>query len=139
MPGFRVHLFGGICSFLLITALLKFNGLVLLNLPLNLVICLIASIFPDIDTKSKMQLWFYRLLAVLALILALLKCWSFLIILVPILIFPLIINHRGITHKFWFIGLISLLIYLFLPCLGYLPSVYFLFGALSHILFDKFF
>ena len=132
MPGYRVHLLGGLVSFVLLYSLgLKEAW------PMSLMVSLFGSLFPDLDTKSKVQIYTYRILAVFALFLALFQCWQFLVILVPILLFPLIIHHRGITHRIWFLALVASLVYFYVPCLGQYAAIYFFVAAFSHIILDK--
>ena len=133
MPNYKTHLVGGFAAF----SILYFCGFSTIVWAPNLACALIGSLFPDLDTKSKIQILFYRLLAIIILLLFYLKSWLNLLFLIPILIFPLIIHHRGITHKFWFIFIISCLIFNYANFLGEYAAIYFFVGALSHIILDK--
>ena len=132
MPNYRVHLVGGLIVFLLSQYFIGANRLII-----NFACAILGSLFPDLDTKSKIQIISYRLLGLLILCLIYFQLWSKIIFLVPFLLFPLIVHHRGITHSFWFIALISALIAVFFPIIGALGAINFFLGALSHILLDR--
>lgn len=132
MPNYRVHLIGGLTIFLLTNYFMGSNGLLI-----NFCCAMFGSVFPDLDTKSKVQIISYRLLGLFIVGLIFLHAWHKIIYFVPFLLFPLVIHHRGITHSFWFISLISAFIGFFLPTIGTLGAINFFLGALSHILLDR--
>jgi membrane-bound metal-dependent hydrolase YbcI (DUF457 family) len=134
MPNYRVHLIGGLTIFLLTNYFMGPNGLLI-----NFSCAMFGSVFPDLDTKSKVQIISFRLLGLFIIGLIFLRAWHKILCLVPFLLFPLVIHHRGITHSFWFIALISAFISLFLPIIGKLGAINFFLGALSHILLDRIF
>jgi membrane-bound metal-dependent hydrolase YbcI (DUF457 family) len=105
---------------------------------INFGCAIFGSVFPDLDTKSKVQIISYRLLGLFILFLIFYQSWQKIIYLVPFLLFPLVVHHRGITHSYWFIAIISAIIGIFLPVIGALGAINFFLGALSHILLDRF-
>ena len=146
MPKYKTHLIGGLATFLLISVISyktqKFNFTLeqsLLFLPL----CLLGSLFPDIDTKSKIQKWLYYLIFFMILTTVLTKKWLALSFFSLIAFIPLLTNHRNLTHKLWFVFLIPLSIpilafqynkTLFISALA--SYVFFASGAFSHLLLD---
>ena len=56
------------------------------------------ALFPDLDTASIIQRWFYRALLVLLLILMINKQYDYFIVLSFVAVLPLIDKHRGWTH-----------------------------------------
>lgn len=144
---FKGHLLGGIVSYALILFLLKLAHFPL-DKALNLqwfLFCLLGALFPDIDTKSKIQLWIYRLFFVFYLILLVNNPSPQILIFVGILaIIPLIVHHRGLFHKpLFLIGMplaIVALIYSLKPPLApqaLLNAIFFIVGTLSHLMLDR--
>lgn len=147
MPGYRAHIGGGIGLYILLMSSLT---LVYTITPpfftaLGWFLCaVLGSLFPDIDTKSKGQLLFYRVLA-LVLVYCLLKGYFvFFIFLSLFSLLPLIVRHRGLFHEIWFVVVLSVV--LFFTCHGIngvdtpvkgMPFLFFVGGALSHIFLDK--
>lgn len=148
MPNYKTHLVAGLVSFFVVARITS-NALPALALPLTLLpvgfaLCLIGSIFPDIDVPSKMQKWFY-LACIGAVALAI---WSKNHLLMASIgtgvIFVTFLTHRTITHKPAFLALIALVPTL---CAAYaIPHhagnafslyLYFIVGCLSHILLDR--
>ncbi len=62
---------------------------------------LVMSLFPDLDTASVPQRWFFRAAFVLLLILLLLKQMDMFAIVTFLLLLPLLHRHRGWTHSKW--------------------------------------
>jgi len=104
MPGYKIHITGA--------ALLAGGALTALYMlgaykpePLQaaalVATCLLASLFPDVDTSSKGRPVFYGLLAALDLVLMIngQYKWAALVGLVAML--PALGNHRGWTHTWW--------------------------------------
>ena len=59
------------------------------------------SQFPDLDTASRPQRWFYRGLAALLLLWALGGHWQVAAIAGMLALLPLVQHHRGWTHRAW--------------------------------------
>jgi len=106
--------------------------------------CILGALFPDIDTKSKIQLWIYRLFLIFYLLLLAINPQPYILISVSIFaITPLIVHHRGLFHKTWFLfGLpmaIVGIIYTTQPALATEATAnagFFILGALSHLYLD---
>ena len=151
MPGYKGHLAGGcvvysICLF----ALHATHPSIPLALGWFAATCA-GSLFPDIDIKSKGQKYFYWIL----LLLLVWSIWRFkqlstharfdLVAGIAIIaLLPLLVRHRGVTHKPWFILVLSF--GLWMTFIGFLPDysseififlLFFVVGAMSHIWLDK--
>lgn len=106
--------------------------------------CAIAgSIFPDIDTKSKGQKFFYLAIAFIYSLLAFYKYYSIAIVLGLISFVPLIVSHRSLLHSLWFIMIIVGSVYygalIVFPSYGQLiliSSLFFMLGVISHLVLD---
>ena len=147
MPGYRGHLIGGAITFAAVYATLRvinpesvtfakdiFSGLVL---------CLAGSLFPDIDIKSVGQRIFYFAIFPILLLAILTKQFSLLTIVSLLSVIPVLVSHRGLIHKWWFLVFVPLLVPMLLlynhsalvaPAL--ISYVFFVSGALSHVLLD---
>ena len=144
MSGYRGHLVGGAVTFVgtyLLVSILK------MHIPINplqlLLFTLFGSLFPDIDTKSKVQIMSYRLAFVIGGISLYLQYWSAVAIMGVLLLIPLIVHHRTLTHKKWFIMAIPIALYTF--SIFYYPryaimvewnGFFFVMGAFSHLVLD---
>ena len=113
MPKYKTHLFAGFVTF----AILK-KSISMMQIPQNnfsahetlvlLFFCLFGSLFPDIDTKSKIQKIFYIFFFLALFVLLINKNWLLLGISSLIALTPLLVNHRGIFHRLWFITSIAI-------------------------------
>jgi len=146
MPSYRGHLVGGG-----ITYLVTYHALSLFS-PLSfsidqhlffLGITLLGAIFPDIDVYSKMQQIFFQGAFLVLLVGLFTQNLTLIIGLSFLCSIILITKHRGITHQWSFLVLLSLCIYIFtmaryphLPRKSFLISILFLAGSLSHIALD---
>lgn len=145
MPNYKTHLFGGLATFLITICIIKSINI---NLSSNLVYaCLVASLigalFPDIDTKSKIQRLLYLSLLILMLYLIIKQSFLLFTTLAIMSVIPLIVNHRTVFHHPWF--LIGLNIILYFGAIHIFPkhnfsifliSIFFTLGCLSHIVLD---
>ena len=144
---YKGHILGGVVAYVLTLYTLKY-----LHYPLDaahniqwFLFCILGALFPDIDTKSKIQIWLYRLFFAIYLLLLILNPQPNLLIFISILaLIPLIVHHRGIFHRLYFlIGLplgILGIIYATKPHLFVESSffaIFFIAGALSHLLLDN--
>lgn len=147
MPTYKGHLIGGAATFtaihLVTTKVLAHPSPPPKQIFFTLAICLLGSLFPDIDTKSFGQKLFYYLLTVMILAAIFAQQWALLSILSLISVFPLLVNHRGIIHTIWFVTFAPLAIPLIIqynnPQLAkaaWIAYLYFIIGALSHLLLD---
>lgn len=114
-----------------------------LDLSIWFIACIAGSLFPDIDVKSKGQKFFYCIMAPFYLFFFaqgnLILC--FFVGLTALI--PILCNHRGLFHSLWFIalftGLWSMAILQWLPSYEnqvVMATIFFLCGALSHLLLD---
>lgn len=150
MPGYKTHLSFGLLTFLGLLYILLAKSILVLSFKMAILgtcACLLGSIFPDIDTTSKMQKIFY-IFATLFIFYTLFT-GNFIIFLSLSLISMviLLLKHRTITHNFLFILGISCIF----PMLAYftnkntifieqtiLVSASFAIGALFHVFLDLF-
>ena len=109
-------------------------------------ISIFGALFPDIDTQSKIRRLLYgKWLFVLFGILILLKTSSMVLIFLTFLaILPFVAKHRGFFHSiFLLVGLpvtLSITLSWYYPAQAYViitSSIFFIAGALSHVLLDK--
>ena len=144
MPSYKGHLAGGIFVYLIAIYFVVSNQSISLATGLEwLLFTLAGALFPDVDIKSKGQKFFYWIAFFLAVILLLSDHIQALIILGFICAVPLLVNHRGIFHRAWFVILVPTII-AFFSC-AYLPdcstiifydTIFFIVGALSHLWLD---
>lgn len=144
MPGYKAHLLGGSVTYLVILQLIKGSNPTVSVLAQGYVFCILGSLFPDVDIKSKGQNLFY----LFALIM--LCCFLYyeridLFIGLSLGVFtPLLVKHRGLFHKAWFLIAISFFMGILVdsfhtqPCTWAIKNaLFFLTGALSHIVLDR--
>lgn len=147
MPGYKGHLIGGTTTFFLVNhAVNKIPA----HKPFTFdefffyfLLCLLGSLFPDIDTKSFGQKIFYILLALLIIFAIGSNRWPLLSMLSLVSLFPLLVNHRGIIHRVWFVIFVPLIIpiivlhnYPKLAHSSFIAYAFFVAGALSHLALD---
>jgi hypothetical protein len=146
MPGYKAHLAVGsaVCGFAYVATISLFKLPTLPQLPLCIVLGLVGSVFPDIDIRSKMQKFYYRGATLGVLVTLFLQAWTLFFILAAISCLITTLTHRTMTHHYWFLTATPLLIvlyvshwanHLFYPGLTY--SLFFIFGALSHVVLDR--
>lgn len=145
MPGYKTHLFGGgtafLCGIFLFYAFIPCHSFsVIVELLLS---TLIGSLFPDIDTKSKAQLFCYRILFICIIYLIIQQSFVLVGLLALIAMVPLIVHHRGIFHQLPFLCIsvvcVMSFFYIFVPILFIriaFDLIFFLIGAVSHLLLD---
>ncbi|HBR71138.1 TPA: hypothetical protein DIC20_02140 [Candidatus Dependentiae bacterium] len=144
---YKGHIIGGVVTYVLILYLLKF-----INYPFDTIhnvqwflLCILGSLFPDIDTKSKIQLWIYRLLFIFYILLIINNPNIQIMIFTSILaIIPLIVRHRGLFHQPSFLIGLPLIIVCIISFIqpakaseALINALFFIAGALSHLLLDK--
>jgi membrane-bound metal-dependent hydrolase YbcI (DUF457 family) len=144
MPSYKGHMIGGLVSYAGVLYLLRCHNPTVFTAAEWLFFTLIGALFPDIDTKSKGQKFFYQLVGILLFVLLLQKRFQAVAFVAIIALFPLLVRHRGITHSLYFIVGLSLLIVAFAhfvaPCYAtivFFDTLFFFVGACSHILLDR--
>lgn len=145
MPNYKGHLVGGLVIFIITIFLIYTRYHISLFTGLEWGLCtLLGSLFPDIDTKSKGQKLFYRVLFIFLILLTFQQKLQTAVFMCLTGFIPLLVNHRGLCHNILFILAIPTLfsgyVYLFLPqyislILGNL--IFFTLGAISHLCLDK--
>jgi membrane-bound metal-dependent hydrolase YbcI (DUF457 family) len=143
MPGYRAHLVGGVASYVIVLATIFSPSVSLITGLQWLGFSLFGALFPDVDTKSKGQLFFYRAMAVAALFLFWQRRFTDIALMCSIGLLPLIVKHRSLTHSLIFLA--GLAGFMMVCTAHYAPHyvrmvsydlVFFLAGAASHILLD---
>jgi|SRR5579872_3439636 hypothetical protein len=146
MPGYKGHLIGGAVAFC-ITLVIVSYFYQCQPTPIALAewlgFCLAGSLFPDIDTKSKGQKYFYRGVLLALIFLAYKKQFDILAWVCIVSITPMLVKHRGLFHRIWFlIGMPLLLWYMIcieFPCYRaqlFFDVIFFIAGSLSHVWLD---
>lgn len=145
MPGYRGHLIGGGVTYFGLLYFLSVYSPDLSVMAQGLIFCLVGALFPDIDIKSMGQKYFYIALAVLLSFCLLYGYYSWFIALAFLSIVPLLVRHRGVFHSLFFICVLScaLIICVLKFNVKYGPlaisnALFFVAGAWSHILLDRF-
>ncbi|CAN5132638.1 hypothetical protein BH09DEP1_BH09DEP1_7570 [soil metagenome] len=144
MPNYKTHLVGGLFAYLLsIYALISIRSITFVLALEWLLFCLLGALFPDVDIKSKGQKIFYWIVLLLGTFLLFRKRGQALVILGALAIFPLLVRHRGIFHKLWFIILVPIVVaWLACSCLPacstiiFYDTLFFIIGAISHLWLD---
>ena len=148
MPGYRLHIFGGLITFIGIAFLCSKLLCGTLPATINLfqwaLFCILGALFPDVDTKSKGQGIFYKVMLFILIFLLWKKKWSLFVFLSFVSLVPVLSRHRGLFHRVWFVTTIPLTIAfiagLSFPAYNTLflsNAIFFICGALSHIALDK--
>lgn len=147
MPKYKTHLFGGFSTFIL----LIFFGVQLGSLTqiswqqvlIGLFLCLVGSLFPDIDTNSVIQKILYLSLFPAILIALFSKSWTLFFLFSTLAIAPIFTRHRGITHRAWFLLILPLVfLVVFFDCHTKISKTFLIYylcftaGALSHLILD---
>lgn len=147
MPGYKVHLAGGLILAGGCLGAAVWFGLYPPDVQRGaalLAIALLGALFPDTDTDSKGQNLFYGCLAALDLALIIKGWYRWAALLGFCALLPAIGHHRGWTHTWWAMLLIPLPI-LILPVIFYeIPARHLLpfylagvIGYLSHLVLDR--
>jgi len=142
MPGYRGHLAGGVAVYIpLAYALSSYANLFTATTWFLFIIA--GALFPDVDTKSMGQKWFYRIVIPVLLLFLVMKRYVSFIVLSLISFLPLIVNHRGIFHRLWFLTLPPFAIVAFLTWYkisdfqtAFFLAIFFVAGVISHLVLD---
>lgn len=144
MPNYKGHLVGGTIVYLFILFIcIGTIKLSLLSAIEWFLFTLAGSLFPDIDTKSKGQKYFYFGALLLFIFLTAQKQFQMVTCCSFIIMTPLLVRHRGIFHNPLFVIFVPLcvwvIIYSLIPRIShrfFLNMLFFIAGALSHIWLD---
>jgi hypothetical protein len=140
MPGYKAHLATGAVV----------AGALLYVMPqppmlaAGYTVCTLAgALFPDIDTKSKGQMLFYKLFFCVFVTLVFLQQFHVATFFSLLLFVPVLARHRGMFHRVWFLCALSLFACVYVSfCLTAYKTcasqaiLFFLLGALSHVWLD---
>lgn len=144
MANYKGHLFVGTLFFLIsLYAFSFYCAPTLLNGLEWFLFSLAGSLFPDVDVKSKGQNYFYWIVFGLLVFLAFMKRWRLAAYISIVSMVPLLVHHRGLCHRIWFVSGVPLLIALAFS--SYVPhytnrllcdALFFVIGAISHLWLD---
>ncbi len=144
MPSYRGHLIGGVVTYIVVLQGIQYaqpNAHVIFQ---GFLFCLLGSLFPDIDVKSKGQKVFYSLLLLFLLYCLYMQKWIIFTSLSLLGIVPMLVRHRGLFHQIWFLLFLTLVM---MVCMSSLQKSYsaillanccfFFAGCLSHVVLDR--
>ncbi len=143
MPGYKGHITGGAIAYsILLIPLVSYCTSV--TTAAGWLLCAIAgALFPDVDIKSKGQKYFYRLLLIIFIVLILEKKFDLLAIMSLLSLVPMLVKHRGLFHRLWFVIMLPLTLWfcmsLYFPHVTHellLYIIFFIAGAISHLYLD---
>lgn len=144
MPNYKGHVVGGGVAYIATLACLHTWLRPSLSLAVELLVFTIAgALFPDVDIKSKGQKLFYRVTGLLMIILLVQEQYASCAFMALAALLPLLVNHRGIFHQWWFLLSCSAaaVMYARLYISEYAPLIsiqifFFTIGAVSHLWLD---
>jgi hypothetical protein len=137
------HIVGGITCWFIAAYCLRTYITSFCILSLVLLCSIAGSLFPDIDIKSKGQKLFYGLMAPAYIFLFTQKQYMLCFAVGLCALMPVLVNHRGLFHRWWFIvsfaGLWGYACISMFPRYTYtvsLATLFFILGSLSHLYLD---
>lgn len=145
MANFAGHFLGGLITAILLSwyawSSQTIQNLAVLGALMGATI--FGSLFPDLDTKSIIQLWLYRVIVLGLIVLYVHKITTLLLVVPVALMIPMVVRHRGMFHQVWFLLLSALAIGTLLyryTTFSYDSSVLiassFLIGTCMHLILD---
>lgn len=143
MPGYKGHLIGGTLAFGAMYYCLGSFCPSTLTAFHWFFASLAGALFPDIDVKSKGQKYFYWVLLFLFMILIIENRLDILALLALLSVIPMLVRHRGLFHRPWFILFLSLALWIIISAFHplwaralFFVTVFFIAGAISHLWLD---
>jgi hypothetical protein len=143
MPNYKAHLVGGASAYGIGLYLLRSCHPTATMAAEWLLCALAGSLFPDIDTKSKGQKLFFSIIFLFLLYFLLGKQRVPFMVVSLLSLTPLLVNHRGLFHRLWFVILVpvsgALLLGAAMPQYAEMAlwdSFFFVLGAVSHVWLD---
>jgi hypothetical protein len=143
MPNYKGHLVGGLVAFGVMCLFLYPMHAQIMVIGEWLLCALAGALFPDVDTKSKGQKYFYRIMCILTLYVIIKRNYSLLAVISIFSLLPLIVRHRGIFHELWFILCIVCGTWIFgsmyIPYASvqlFYDLIFFMAGVISHLWLD---
>jgi len=146
MPYYKIHLVGGVASFAFMQFLLScisFAAQSPAELSLNVLLALVGSLFPDIDTFSIIQkILIWGIFAATVMIFVY-QAWWLLLVVGVVMLWLFFVKHRATTHTKKFVILVPLCVLLFMlfkypvyATEAFRGYIFFVTGALSHLALD---
>ena len=143
MPGYRGHLVGGALAFGALYVCLRTVGAPVVMTGPCFLAALAGALFPDVDVKSKGQKYLYWLLLIIFIILIIENKLDILALFALLSIVPMIVNHRGLFHRPWFIIFSSLGLWIIVSAFHpewarelFCIVLFFIAGGISHLWLD---
>ncbi len=145
MPEHKTHLFVGFLVYVAVLYLVLFFGPISWERKIELLMyTLIGALFPDIDTKSKIQRVMYIMFFILLLLLAYTKQYIAATATGILACLPLMVHHRGIFHSILFLTFLGAtavfctkLYYPAYTIIMLYNVIFFLAGVFSHLFADR--
>jgi hypothetical protein len=144
MAGYKGHLYGGLVVYACVITMVLSSGLATtLTVFEWLLFSLAGALFPDVDIKSKGQKLFYSVVCCLLVFFFYQGSFELFAVVTSLAMVPLLVNHRGLFHRTWFVilfpaGIAWSVVYYF-PYYQkeiLLDTIFFISGALSHLWLD---
>lgn len=144
MPQHKTHLSIGFLVYIVCLYVALFFGPISWERKIELLMyTLIGALFPDIDTKSKIQRVMYIIFFFLLLLLAYTQQYFAATITGILSCVPLMVHHRALFHSMLFLSLLGVcaIVFVHLQCPAYTVSmsyntIFFLAGVFSHLYAD---
>lgn len=145
MPGYKTHIVGGVVVFAALAYIVKGYVQPTPSVAFQwLGATLLGALFPDVDIKSKGQGIFYKGMLICLVLLLLKRQFYPFVILSFLGLIPVLVRHRGIFHRVWFVTVAPLVLALVVgqsfpdARVALLQtSCFFAAGAVSHIVLDR--
>lgn len=144
MPRYQTHLWCNTLVYMMVVTFLAHYNLRLPATYIELLLCSsLGTLFPDIDIKSKGQQISYVILVILLMCLLCGKRCMIAALVGVIALLPLLVTHRSVFHRLWFItGLTAVVMFILLSLMPLyherilVNGIFFLMGALTHLMLD---
>ncbi|MBY0109586.1 MAG: metal-dependent hydrolase [Candidatus Babeliaceae bacterium] len=145
MPEHKTHLFVGFLAYVAVLYLILFFGPICWERKIELLMyTLIGSLFPDIDTKSKIQRIIYCMVFIVLILLAYTQQYVVATAAGIAACLPLMVHHRTLFHSMVFLTLLGaaavLCTRLYYPVYTISMAynvIFFLAGIFSHLFADR--
>src|SRR5437868_222807 len=121
MPNYKGHLCGGFVAYLCVMLAMVSIKPSLFTACEWLFFTLAGALFPDVDVKSRGQKYFYYFIFAVFVMLMYQDKHQMVSCLSIIAITPMLVRHRSIFHKIWFLIILSIGSWAFISLL--LPSL----------------
>jgi hypothetical protein len=143
MSNYKGHLAGGLFFYFIVMFLLSLSCIKIAVALQWFIAILAGALFPDLDIKSKGQKIYYRLVFCIIALCAFYNIYKVAVVLSLVSMIPLMVKHRGLFHKWWFLLVytvsIAYSLLLYFPAYSYhiiSSSIFFFIGIISHLWLD---